>query len=386
MMDTGWTEDYGLESEHRQFRDHFRRFVADKVTPMAERGEREHRFPREVYAVLRQGGFLAVNFPVELGGGGGDLLMACLFYEELTRASAGVSAGVFAHQHLAAGPVLRIGTEEQKREFLMPALRAERIGAFGLTEPDAGSDIRGIRTTARRAGGDFVLNGSKLYITNGSIADFMLVAARTGQGRENTALSIFLVETSDPGVAARDLDKVGNRSSATCFVSLEDVRVPERRVLGEVGRGLAQLKETLMEGRILVANRGLGMAQEAFELILKYSGERQAFGVPIGHFQAVGFKIADMAARIDAVRLMIYRAARLRMAGRDCIREASMAKYLASEAAVRVTADALLLHGGAGYMEEMKIARLYRDAPEAWIGEGTNEIQLGVIARSLGLS
>jgi len=197
---------------------------------------------------------------------------------------------------------------------------------------------------------------------------------------------MFLVETRDPGVAARDLDKVGNHSSATCFVSLEDVRVPERRVVGEVGRGLAQLKETLMEGRILVANRGLGLAQEAFELILKYAGERQAFGVPIGRFQAVGFKVADMAARIDAVRLMIYRAARLRMAGRDCIREASMAKYLASEAAVRVTSDALLLHGGAGYMEEMKIARLYRDAPEAWIGEGTNEIQLGVIARSLGLS
>jgi alkylation response protein AidB-like acyl-CoA dehydrogenase len=386
MTDATWAEDYGFEPEHRQFRDHFRRFVAERVAPLAVRGEQEHRFPREVYAVLRDGGFLAVNYPVEIGGGGGDLLMGCLFYEELTRASAGISAGVFAHQHLAAGSVLRAGTEEQKREFLLPALRGERIGAFGLTEPDAGSDIRGIRTTARRAGGDFVLNGSKLYITNGSIADFMLVAARTGEGRENTALSLFLVDTRDPGVAARDLDKVGNHSSATCFVSLEDVRVPERRVLGEIGRGLGQLKETLMEGRILVANRGLAVAQEAFELILKYSGERQAFGVPIGHFQAVAFKIADMAARLDAVRLMIYRAARLRMADRDCVCAASMAKYLASEAAVRITSDALLLHGGAGYMEEMKIARLYRDAPEAWIGEGTNEIQLGVIARSLGLS
>ena len=386
MTETGWTEDYGLEPEHRQFRDHFRRFVADKVAPLAERGEQEHRFPREVYGALRDGGFLAVNFPVEIGGGGGDLLMGCVFYEELTRASAGVSAGVFAHQHLAAGSVLRAGTEEQKREFLLPALRGERIGAFGLTEPDAGSDIRGMRTTARRDGDDFVLNGSKLYITNGSIADFMLVAARTGEGRASGAFSIFIVETRDPGVAARDLDKVGNHSSATSFVSLEDVRVPARRVLGEVGRGLGQLKETLMEGRILVASRGLGLAQEAFDLILKYAGERQAFGVPIGRFQGVAFKIADMAVRIDAVRLMIYRAARLRMAGRDCVREASMAKYLASEAAVRVTTDALLLHGGAGYMEEMKIARLYRDAPEAWIGEGTNEIQLGVIARSLGLS
>ncbi len=378
-------EDFGLEREHREFRDIFRRFVADKVAPIAERGEREQRFPREVYAVLRDAGFLAVNFPVEVGGGGGDLLIGCIFYEELTRASAGVSAGVFAHQHLAAGPVLHLGTEEQRREFLQPALRGERIGAFGLTEPDAGSDIRGIKTTARRHGDDFVLNGSKLYITNGSIADFMLVAARTGQERSESALSMFIVETRDPGVTARDLVKVGNHSSSTAFVSLEDVRVPARRVLGEVGRGLAQLKATLTEGRILVANRGLGLAQEAYELILRYANERQAFGRTIGSFQGVAFKIADMAARLDAVRLMIYRAARLRMAGHDCIREASMAKYLASEAAVRVTGEALLLHGGAGYMEEMKVARLYRDAPEAWIGEGTNEIQLSVIARSLGL-
>src|SRR3989338_4912647 len=167
------TEDFGLEREHREFRDHFRRFVADKLAPLAERGEREHRFPREVYAELHDAGYLAVNFPLEVGGGGGDLLMGCIFYEELTRASAGVSAGVFAHQHLAAGPLLRFGTAEQQREFLPAALRGERIGAFGLTEPDAGSDIRGIKTTARRPGGGWVLNGSKLYITNGAIADFM---------------------------------------------------------------------------------------------------------------------------------------------------------------------------------------------------------------------
>jgi alkylation response protein AidB-like acyl-CoA dehydrogenase len=376
---------FGLTREHREFRDHFRRFVAGKIVPLAEAGEREHRFPREVYAALRDGGYLAVNYPEEVGGAGADLLMACIFYEELTRASAGVSAGVFAHQHLAAGPVFRFGTEEQRKEFVIPALRGERIGAFGLTEPDAGSDIRGIKTVARRRGGDFVLNGSKLYITNGSIADFMLVAARTGEGRGADAISMFIVDTTDPGVSARDLHKVGNHSSSTAFVSLEDVRVPASRVLGELGRGLTQLKATLIDGRILVANRGLGIAQEACELILAYAGERRAFDQPIGHFQGVAFKVADMAARVDAVRLMIYRAARLRMAGVECVREASMAKYLASELSVRAAADALLLHGGAGYMEEMKIARLYRDAPEASIGEGTNEIQLSVIAKSLGL-
>ncbi len=378
-------EDFGLEREHREFRDQFRRFVSAKLAPLAVEAERERRFPREVYGILRDGGFLAVNFPETVGGGGGDLLTGCIFYEELTRAAAGVSAGVFAHQHLAAGPIFRFGTEEQRREFLLPALRAERIGAFGLTEPDAGSDIRGIKTTARRDGADFVLRGSKLYITNGGIADFMLVAARTGEGRSAGAFSVFIVETGERGLEARELDKVGNHSSSTALVTLDEVRVPARRVLGELGQGLAQLKETLIEGRILVANRGLGLAQEAWELTLAYARERKAFGRPIGNFQAVAFKLADMAARVDAVRLMIYRAARLQMAGQACVREASMAKYLASELAVRVSADALLLHGGAGYMEEMKIARLYRDAPEAWIGEGTNEIQLGVIARSLGL-
>jgi alkylation response protein AidB-like acyl-CoA dehydrogenase len=302
-------EDFGLEREHREFRDTFRRFVAAKIAPLAEAAEREHRFPREVYQVLRDGGYLAVNFPEAVGGGGADLLTACIYYEELTRAAAGLSAGVFAHHHLAAGPVLRIGTEEQQREFLLPAVRAERIGAFGLTEPDAGSDIRGIKTRARRDGGDWVLNGSKLYITNGSIADFMVVAARTGEGRAAEALSLFLVETTDPGVSARDLEKVGNHSSTTSFVSLEDVRVPGRRLLGQIGQGLRQLKETLTEGRILVANRGLAIAQEAYELTLRYAGERQAFGKPIGSFQAVAFKIADMAARVDAARLMIYRAA-----------------------------------------------------------------------------
>lgn len=378
--------DFDLTREHVEFRDHFRRFVADRVAPIAEQGEREHRFPREVYPVLREAGYLAVNFPEEVGGGGADLLMASLYYEELTRAAAGVSAGVFAHQHLAAGPLLHFGTPEQQREFLLPAVRAERIGAFALTEPDAGSDIRGIKTTARREGGDFVLNGSKLFITNGAIADFMLVAARTEAARGAQALSMFIVDTADPGVGARELLKVGNHSSSTAFVSLEDVRVPARRVLGEVGRGLVQLKSTLVEGRILVASRGLGIAQEAHDLILRYAQERTAFGKAIGNFQGVAFKLAEMATRIDAARAMIYRAARLRMAGHDCVREAAMAKFLAGEAAVRMAADALLLHGGAGYIEEMKIARLYRDAPEAWIGEGTNEIQLGLIARSLGLS
>ena len=385
MHDAEEFRDFGLTPEHVQFREQFRRFVGERLAPIAERAERDGTFPRDVYDELRRGGHLAVNYPEEVGGGGGDLLTGCIFYEELTRASAGISAGVFAHQHLAAGPIRRFGTDAQKAEFLLPALRGEIIGAFGLTEPDAGSDIRGIKTRAREVDGGYVLNGSKLYITNGTIADFMLVAARTGAGRDSSSLTLFLVRTGDKGVSASELRKVGNHSSSTAYVSLEDVRVSTDDVLGEVGAGLAQLKATLTEGRILVANRGLGIAQEALDCILRYSGERHAFGQPIGSFQSVAFKIAEMATRVDAARLMIYRAARLAMAGRECIREASMAKFMSSEAAVQAATTSLLLHGGAGYMEEMKIARLYRDAPEAWIGEGTNEIQLLVIARSLRL-
>jgi len=378
-------QDFGLELEHVQFRDQFRRFVADRLAPIARRAEAEQTFPLEVYDLLREAGYLGINYPESIGGGGGDLLMGCIFYEELTRAAAGVSAGVFAHQHLALGPIVKLGTPEQKAEFQQPAIQGRRIGAFGLTEPDAGSDIRGIRTTARRDGKDFVLNGSKLYITNGTIADFILVAARTGEARAATALTIFLVDANDARISTSPLKKVGNHSSSTALITFDNVRVPQRRVLGEIGRGLAQLKATLTEGRILVANRGLGLAQEAVDLILAYARQRQAFGQTIGKFQGVAFKIADLAAHVDAARLMIYRAARLRMAGRECACEASMAKLLASDVAVRATSSALLLHGGAGYMEDMKIAQLYRDAPEAWIGEGTNEIQLHVIARSLEL-
>ena len=377
--------DFGLDLEHEHFREQFRRFVEKRLIPIAEEAEKEHRFPREVYDELRSGGYLAVNLPEEVGGGGGDILTGCVFYEELTRASAGISAGVFAHQHLALTPLLRFGTNEQKARYLGSGLRGELIGAFGLTEPDAGSDIRSIRTWAKKDGGDYVINGSKLFITNGTISDFVLVAARTEEGRASDSITLFLVPTNAPGIERNLLNKVGNHSSSTAFISFDHVRVPATSILGEKGSGIRQLKDTLVEGRILVSNRGLGIGQEACDLIRAYAQERKAFGQVIGKFQGVAFKVAEMMARADAARAMIYRAARLFMAGAKCDREASMAKFLASELAVGAASTSLLLHGGAGYMEDMKIARLFRDAPEAWIGEGTNEIQLLVIAKSAGL-
>lgn len=379
-------QDFWLEPEHVELQHHFRRFVTDKLSDIAAKAEKEKRFAREAFGILRDAGYLAINYPEEVGGGGGDLLSACIYYEELTRASAGLSSGLFAHQHLGCGPIFKFGTTEQKEEFLLPGLRGEKIGAFGLTEPDAGSDIRGIKTWAKADGDDYVLKGSKLYITNGAIADFVLVAARTGTERSSDSITMFVVRSSTKGFEARELDKLGNYSVSTAFITLDDVRVHKSSILGEFGRGLAQLKATLTDGRILVANRGLGLAQLAVDLTVQYAQERKAFGQPIGKFQGVAFRIAELATQVDAARMMIYRAARLRMAGKDCAREASMAKLSSSKAAMDACTSGLLLHGGAGYMNEMKIAELYRDAPEAWIGEGTNEIQKLVIARTMGLA
>ena len=380
-----YAADAMLQSEHIQFRGAFRRFVQERLAPLAAQGEKEKRFPLEVYKELRQGGYLAPDLPEEIGGGGGDILIGCVYYEELTRIPAGVSAGVFAHQHLALKPLLTLGTESQKREYLLPGVRAERIGAFALTEPDAGSDIMGIRTRARAAGDDWILSGSKLYITNGTIADFYIVAARTLAERRPDALSLFILDARSKGLSASPLDKLGNHSSSTALVTLDDVRVGPGQLLGTVGGGLGQLKATLASGRILQATRGLGIAQCALEHSLAYAGQREAFGQPIGQFQAVAFKIAEMASRIEAARLMIYSAACSCMAGNEVSMAASMAKFMTADAVQYAAVQAVTLHGGYGYMEESELPRLYRDAPESYIGEGTPEIQLRIVARAMGM-
>ena len=308
-----------------------------------------------------------------------------MYYEELTRIPAGVSAGVFAHQHLAVRPLHEVGSDEQKREYMVPALKAERIGAFALTEPDAGSDVQGIKTRARRDGNGWIISGSKLYITNGTIADYFIVAARTSPERKPDAISLFLMDRNLKGIDASPLDKLGNHSSSTALVSFSDVRVGPGQLLGEVGGGLSQLKATLSSGRIMQATRGLGIAQMALEKTLRYAQERQAFGKTIGQFQGVAFKVAEMAARIEAARLMVYSAARDCIAGKDTHRGASMGKFMTADAVIFATQQAVSLHGGYGYMEESGIPRLFRDGPESYIGEGTPEIQLRIIARQMGM-
>ena len=381
----GTAADAMLDEEHRQYRESCRAFMLDKLAQPAARGESERVFPLEVYSILREHGFLAPNYPEAIGGGGGDLLTGCIYYEEMSRLPAGVSAGVFAHQHLAIRPILEVGNETQQREFMLPAIRAERIGAFALTEPDAGSDVQGIRTFARRDGDDWIINGAKVYITNGTICDYFVLAARTARERRPDALTLFLVDRSTPGIDARPLDKLGNWSSSTGLVSFDDVRVGSGQLLGRVGGGLAQLKATLTSGRIMQATRGLGIAQVAYEKTLAYAQTRHAFGRSIGEFQGVAFKIADMHAQIEAARLMVYSAARAAMRGEDAGRLASLGKMLTADAVQFATTQAVMLHGGLGYMEESGVPRLFRDMPESIIGEGAREIQARIVARSLGL-
>lgn len=374
-----------LGPEHIAYRDQCRRFMEATLAAPAARGEREREFPREVDTILRDHGFLAPDYPESVGGGGGDLLTGCVYYEEMTRLPAGVSAGVFAHQHLAIRPIAEVGTAPQKEQYMLPALRGERIGAFALTEPDAGSDVQGIRTFARAAGDDFVVSGAKLYITNATICDYFVVAARTERERRPDALSLFLVDRATRGIDVRGLDKLGNHSSSTGLVSFDDVRVPRAALLGRVGGGLAQLKATLSSGRVLQATRGLGIAQIAYEKTLAYAKTRSAFGRPIGEFQGVAFKLADMLAKIEAARLAVYAAARAQLDGKDSGALASIGKMLTADAVRFATTEAVMLHGGAGYMEETGIPRLFRDMPESIIGEGAREIQARIVARSLGL-
>jgi alkylation response protein AidB-like acyl-CoA dehydrogenase len=376
--------DFDLTPEQELIRATVRTFARERVEPVAPALDAESRFPYELVAELGALGLMGLPVPEEYGGAGGDTLSYAIAIEELTRIDSSVAITVAAHTSLGTTPILLYGSEEQKRRWLPDLASGKRLAAFGLTEPDAGSDAGATRTTAELRDGSWVVNGSKLFITNAGtdITWGVTITARTG-GDE---ISNIVIENETPGYTiSAPMKKIGWRASDTRELSFEDCAVPESNLLGERGMGFRQFLEILDGGRISVAAMGVGLAQGAYDLAFRYAKEREQFGKPIASFQAVRFSLADMATEIEAGRAMVYKAAWLKDQGRPFAREAAMAKLYTGELSNRVANAALMIHGGFGYMDESAISRLYRDQKILEIGEGTNEVQRMVIARHLGL-
>jgi butyryl-CoA dehydrogenase len=380
--------EFDLTPEQEEFRRTVRAFAEEVVRPRAEEADRTETFPLDVVLAMGELGLFGVPFPEEYGGQGADLLTFCLAVEELGRVDQSVGITLAAAVGLGAMPILRFGTEEQRARHLPPMCRGEAIGAFALTEPEAGSDAAGIRTRAREEGEGWVLEGTKAFITNSGtpLTSVFVAAAVTDPDEGAHGISQFLVPADAPGVVVGPpYRKLGWRASDTHEVAFQGCRVPGDHLLGERGRGLPQALEILDGGRITTAALSVGLAQACLDAGLAYARERRAFGRPIGAFQAVGFKLADMRVAVETARLATYRAAWLRDRGRPHTAEAALAKLHGSEAAVRCAREAVQIFGGAGFMEGSPVARYYRDAKVLEIGEGTSEMQRLVIARELGL-
>jgi short/branched chain acyl-CoA dehydrogenase len=376
--------DFDLTAEQELIRDTVRTFARERVAPVAAELDLESRFPYELVAELAELGVMGLPIPEEHGGAGGDTVSYAVAIEELTRVDSSVAITVAAHTSLGTMPILLFGSDEQKERWLPDLASGKRLAAFGLTEPGAGSDAGNTRTTAELRDGQWVINGSKLFITNAGtdVTWGVTITARTG----DEEISNIVVENGTPGYGiSAPMKKLGWRASDTRELSFDDVTVPEGNLLGPRGAGFRQFLEILDGGRVSVAAMGVGLAQGAYDLAYAYAKEREQFGKPISSFQAVRFRLADMATEIEAGRALVYKAAWLKDQGREFAREAAMAKLFTGELSSRVVGAALELHGGAGFMEESAISRLYRDQKVLEIGEGTNEVQRMVIARLLGL-
>ncbi len=374
---------FELSDDHQLLRQTVRDFAEERIAPVAEELDREHRFPYDIVEALAELGLMGIPIPEEHGGGGGDTLAYAIAVEELTRIDSSVAITVAAHTSLGTMPILLFGSDEQKERWLPELASGQRLAAFGLTEPEAGSDAGATRTTAELRDGSWVVNGSKIFITNAGtdISAFVTITARTGDDE----ISNIVVPNGTEGYElSAPMRKMGWRASDTRELSFHDCAVPEDHLLGERGAGLKQFLEILDGGRISVAAMGLGLAQGAFDLASSYARERKQFGQPIGKFQAIQFQLADMATEIEAGRNLVYKAAWLKDDGRPFAQAAAIAKLYTGELANRAVNAALQIHGGYGFMDEYAISRLYRDQKVLEIGEGTNEIQRLVIARGLG--
>jgi short-chain 2-methylacyl-CoA dehydrogenase len=385
--------DFDLSDDHRLIRRTVREFAEGEVAPVAEELDREKRFPYEIVRQLGELELMGIPFPEEYGGGGGDTLAYALCVEELTRVDSSVAITLCAHTSLGTQPVYLFGSEEQKRRLLPDLCSGRRLGAFGLTEPEAGSDAANTRTRARRDDGEWVIDGAKQFITNAGteISGHVAITARTGEGSQppSTAgtgeISNLIVENGTPGYEQGEpYRKMGWNASDTRPLTFTDCRVPEENLLGPRGAGFKQFLQILDIGRIGVAAMGVGLAQGALDEALAYARERKAFGQPISRFQAIQAKLADLSTEIEAARLLTYKAAREKDLGRNFTFTAAQAKLKTGRLAVRATEEAVQIHGGYGYIEEYPVCRFYRDAKILTIGEGTDEVLQMVIARALG--
>ncbi|WP_243290588.1 acyl-CoA dehydrogenase [Bacillus sp. FJAT-47783] len=376
---------FDLTSEQSMVKKMMREFSEEEVAPGADERDRTKKFPKEVFDKLGKLGIMGLPFPEEYGGGGSDTISFAIVVEELSRVCGSTGITYSAHISLGGAPIYMFGSEEQKRKYLTQICSGESLGAFGLTEPNAGSDAGGTLTEATEEGDLFVINGNKCFITNASYAKFLALTAVTGRNGGEKEISAIIVPTDAKGFTILDqYEKMGLHASNTTELILEDVRVPQEYLLGKRGEGFKQFLKTLDGGRIGIGAMAVGIAQGAYERALQYAKERKQFGKTLSQFQAIQFKLADMAMKIELARNMVYKAAWLKDQGKPFSKEASMCKLYASEVCMEITNQAVQIHGGYGYMKEYQVERYMRDAKLLEIGEGTSEVQRLVIARQIG--
>jgi alkylation response protein AidB-like acyl-CoA dehydrogenase len=376
--------DFALSEEHRMLQRMVRDFAEREIAPRAEEIDATDEFPEDLFRRMGEVGLLGLPFPPRYGGSDADCHAMVIALEEVARVSGSLAITLDAHTSLCCEPIYSFGTEVQRQRHLPPLARGEKIGAFGLTEPQAGSDAGATQTRAVRCGDEWIINGQKIYITNGSIADVVVFTAKTDPDKGSRGISSFIVEKGTPGFKpGRDEKKMGLKGSVTSELFFEDCRIPAENLLGQENQGFRQFLSTLDAGRVAIAAMAVGLAQGAFERSVAYAKTREQFGRPIADFQAIRWMLADMATEIEAARLMVHRAAWLKDQDRRYTREASMAKLIATEMAERVCHKAIQIHGGYGYVREYEVERMYRDQRLCQIGEGTNEIQRLVISRDV---
>ncbi|HDR3892831.1 MULTISPECIES: acyl-CoA dehydrogenase AcdA [Bacillus] len=375
---------FKLSEEHEMIRKMVRDFAKNEVAPTAAERDEEERFDRELFDQMAELGLTGIPWPEEYGGIGSDYLAYVIAIEELSRVCASTGVTLSAHTSLAGWPIFKFGTEEQKQKFLRPMAEGKKIGAYGLTEPGSGSDAGGMKTIAKRDGDHYILNGSKIFITNGGIADIYVVFALTNPESKQRGTSAFIVESDTPGFSVGKKEiKLGIRSSPTTEIMFEDCRIPVENLLGEEGQGFKVAMQTLDGGRNGIAAQAVGIAQGALDASVEYARERHQFGKPIAAQQGIGFKLADMATDVEAARLLTYQAAWLESEGLPYGKESAMSKVFAGDTAMKVTTEAVQVFGGYGYTKDYPVERYMRDAKITQIYEGTQEIQRLVISRML---